>query len=70
MKNWNSLTHSTKLKRYKRRRITEELEYKARLKEGITQANIDFLDSLLKIQIKYPQLTQKQWDAFKRTFLE
>ena len=51
------------------RRITPKLEFEAR-SNNLTEKELSFLESLLKAQKKYPQLTLKQWSRFKQLCLK
>ncbi len=55
--------------KHKLRRITTKLEYKAR-SNNLSEIELLFLEGLLKAQQKYPQLTLKQWNKFKKSCLK
>ena len=71
MKSWENTKNNLQsvVQKKKTRRITPNLEFQAR-QNSLTLKELGFLDSLLKAQEQYPQLTHKQWQAFERICLK
>lgn len=51
----------------KTRRITRK-QYEELLKMSLTDIELTFIKSLITYQSKFPQLSKKQWEIFKKIY--